>query len=93
MDKQSSTVPQTRLASKEAVNSMKIPSLHMLFARNTKFLKAHNALSLMSKSIDFDNRTSSFTPPHSTNIDLFVEKSTTMLLIAPSAATWLKSMK
>lgn len=93
MEKQSLTVPQTRLANKEAVNSMKIASLHLMFARNIKFLKAHNALSLMSKSIDFDNRTSSLTPPHPINIDLFVENSTTMLLIAPSAASWLKSMK
>jgi len=52
------------------------------------FLKAHTALSLKDESIDFVNCTSSLMPPHCMNVDLCGIKSTTILLMAPRAATW-----
>jgi len=53
--------------------------------------KDHTAFNLKDESIDFVNWTSSLMPPHCMNVDLSGVKSTTMLLIAPSAATWKKT--
>ena len=82
------SLPQTRLAIKEGVSSLKILSLNALSARNIKFLKAHKAFNLKAGSIDFDNWTSCFTPPLWVSMDLRLVKSTTMLPRALRAATW-----
>lgn len=82
-----------RLANVDTVNSIKIPSLQLLSARNTMFLRTHTAFNLKDESIDFVNWTSSLMPPHCMNVDLWGLKSTTMLLIAPRAATWKKTQK
>lgn len=82
------SLPQIRLATEDTVNSLKIPSLHILTARNTMFLKANTAFNRKDESIDFVNWISSLTPPHSMNVDFCGVKSITMLLIAPRAATW-----
>ena len=81
-------LPPIRLVNADAVSSNKIPPLHLLSVRKVKFLKAHTAFTLRVDSIDLDSWTSCFTPPHCMNNDLCVVKSTTMLLIAPIAATW-----
>lgn len=47
--------PQMRLVNVGIVSSKRISSLHLLFTRNARFLKAHMAFTLIAETIDFDS--------------------------------------
>lgn len=84
-------LPYIKLASVHKDSSLRIRSLSVLSARNTKFLKTDTDFSLSVESIDCDSWMSCKRPPYWTNTVFRVAQLTTTLERAPRAAIYKKN--